>query len=158
MGDCKYKHTIEPMWERLKEIATNVLPCRRGDCVEELAEMHKVYFELMEDPEWTGCGGFQEDLLFNLGCAYEHTGELEKSIEVHQHLLRGRPDDHEALYTAGTNLCKLQRFDEALPLLEKAVRLQPDKANYQQNLDYARRGGPIIVRERIVGQRRGPIC
>ncbi len=145
---------VKEMCRQMNRICEAKLYTRRGTAVDELKAMLEEYEALMQESQYSGCGRFHHDLLFNLGCAYEHAGDLEKSVETHKMLLEMNPDNHQALYTTGTNLCKLGMFGEAVGMLERAVELNPENADYHNNLAYARRSGPIIVMERV----RGPIC
>jgi len=162
---CGYDERITSMWARMNHLVETELHRRTGRAVEELQGMLNRYVEWSADTEFADCPKFHRLVLFNLGCAYEHAGDLETSIEMHRRLIGDDPNDHEALYTAGTNLCKLRRFGEALPFLEKAVELEPGNANYRQNLGYARREGrETVTRTRTAHPMKhprlgwGPIC
>ena len=148
MKNCPDKEYLLQLCHKVKELAETKLARRTGDAVPELKQLLEQYTALTQQPNYVGCPILHHDLMFNLGCAYEHAGDLEQSIDTHQQLIKQNPDDHMAMYTAGTNLCKLGRFDEAQGLLERAVELNPHNYDYhyQNNLAYARRGGPEIVR------------
>jgi len=71
----------------------------------------------------SGCGndlGEARDL--------EEKGDLAGAVTAYQRMLEDEPDDLEALTGAATDLLLLQRFDEALPLQERIVALDPQDA------------------------------
>lgn len=153
---CQY---LKQLCLQMKTICKTKLIPRTGTAVKEMEEIQDQYRLLGEKEGFKDCDTFVQNLLFNLGCAYEHAGDLEKSIGIHCWLTRINPGDHQALYTAGTNLCKLRRFTEAIPLLEKAVELNPRNADYWQNLNYARREGrPTVIQSGRNWGAIAPIC
>ena len=76
------------------------------------------FFEkiLAEDP----CN---EDALKLLGHVYTRRGDLEKGLDVDERLARLRPADAIACYNLACSYSLLQRTDEAIDSLEKAVSL-----------------------------------
>ena len=71
----------------------------------------------------------------------ENTKEREYlwvAIKWLDELIKFYPKDWEAYYTLGTHLCRVERYKEAIPYLEKAVKLNPTH-DTEKNLDYAKR-------------------
>ncbi|HII71596.1 TPA: tetratricopeptide repeat protein [Candidatus Woesearchaeota archaeon] len=144
------KEEICTIGKEMQRIVREYLDQRRGGVV--IGEFEG----LLEKYTATGeeCEGLHINLLFNLACAYEQGGDLEKAVETMGEVVKKDPKDHQAWYNMGTNMAKLARWEEAAIALGQAVQLEPGNPEYRQNLEYAVRRGVTMVRERI----RGPIC
>ncbi|HLA83132.1 MAG TPA: tetratricopeptide repeat protein [Thermoleophilia bacterium] len=67
------------------------------------------------------CGGVTSDAR-----ALEREGDLEGAVSLYREALKGDPDDVEVLAALGADLYVLGKFDEALPIQEKTVALDPE--------------------------------
>ena len=63
------------------------------------------------------------EILKVLGDAYTRVGRYEKGLDVDRHLARLSPADAQVWYNLGCSLALLDRRDEALKALAKAVAL-----------------------------------
>jgi tetratricopeptide (TPR) repeat protein len=70
------------------------------------------------------------DLGFNAALAYQQAGELALSETQWRAVLKETPDDPEALSALGSTLADMQKFDEAVTVLMRAVTLKPDNKTY----------------------------
>ena len=70
------------------------------------------------------------DLGFNAALAYQQAGELALSEAQWRAVLKETPDDPEALSALGSTLADMQKFDEAVTVLMRAVTLKPDNKTY----------------------------
>jgi len=66
------------------------------------------------------------DLGFNAALAYQQAGELAMSEAEWRSVLKQNPDDPEALSSLGSTLADMQKFDEAVQVVSRAVNLKPD--------------------------------
>jgi tetratricopeptide (TPR) repeat protein len=69
---------------------------------------------------------------YALGFEYEKMGRLEAAVGEYHHFLNRRPDDQqapEAHVRLGAVLNKLERFDEAIKTLDRAVWMRPRSAD-----------------------------
>ena len=73
-------------------------------------------------------------LHFDLASAYLDLGEFEKAKVSAKESLRLKGDDVDAINLLGVVHVRLKEYAEAIPLFEKAVRLQPTDGLYQHNL------------------------
>ncbi|HII15825.1 MAG TPA: tetratricopeptide repeat protein [Nanoarchaeota archaeon] len=179
MAICSYPVELTTICDKMDDIDRAMLRYRRGgEAIGQLEGLLEQYKEIAaREPEYLVCAKLGLNLLFNLGCAYEQGGKLEKAVEIHEELLRLNPTDHQAMYNAGTNLVKLftafqnrvcgaqyrqDLLDRAIILLRKAVELNPENPNYMQNLEEA-----FGIKMRLQAyadirgdgnRRRGPIC
>lgn len=81
--------------------------------------------------------GNQPEVWKNLGTAYHHVGNHETEMECLDQVLRIDPDKVEALVSKGTSLMlDLNKAGEAIPLLERALRLQQDWAVHWPHIWY----------------------
>ena len=93
------------------------------------------------------------NLLYTRAMLAERMGDLAKLESDLRHLLSKHPDHAEALNALGYSLAnKTNRFDEAEPLIEKALSLQPDNPAMIDSLGwlYFREGrineaGPLLL-------------
>ena len=69
----------------------------------------------------------------SLGAELEENGDLPGAVLVYQEALKKDPDNVKVLSALGANLAIMGRFDEALPIQEKVVRL--DKKDAQTRID-----------------------
>ena len=74
------------------------------------------------------------DLGFNAALAYQYAGELAASEAQWRAVLKQTPDDPEALSSLGSTLADMQKFDEAVLVLQRAVNLKPDTKTYFRQL------------------------
>lgn len=74
------------------------------------------------------------DLGFNAALAYQYSGELALSEAQWRLVLKQNPDDPEALSSLGSTLADMQKFDEAVQVLSRAVNLKPDNKTYFRQL------------------------
>jgi tetratricopeptide (TPR) repeat protein len=74
------------------------------------------------------------DLGFNAALSYQYAGELALSETEWRAVLKQNPDDPEALSSLGSTLADMQKFDEAVQVLNRAVNLKPDNKTYFRQL------------------------
>ena len=70
----------------------------------------------------------------NDACAAHESGQWERAVALLRPLAAQRPDDSGVLYRLGDALYQLDRLDEALPALERAVQIRADVAEYHYKL------------------------
>jgi predicted Zn-dependent protease len=75
-------------------------------------------------------------LLDDLGTAYYSTRDYDKAVEAFTPLLADHPDDARLLTLVGDSMLQLQRPDEALPMLKRAV--ERDQADAMPRLALGR--------------------
>ena len=83
----------------------------------------------------------QETLVFqcrlNLGVLFRQRGELEKALEQYQLVLAASPKNVLAMASLGDCLMALERFDEAIKIYKRALKVLPEgeeKLNIQNDL------------------------
>ena len=74
------------------------------------------------------------DLGFNAALAYQNAGELAAAEGQWRAVLKQSPDDADALSSLGSTLADMQKFDEAVQVLQRAVNLKPDNKTYFRQL------------------------
>ncbi len=74
------------------------------------------------------------DLGFNAALSYQYAGELAQSEAQWRLVLKQNPDDPEALSSLGSTLADMQKFDEAVQVLQRAVNIKPDNKTYFRQL------------------------
>ncbi len=74
------------------------------------------------------------DLGFNAALAFQSSGELALAEGQWRAVLKQTPDDPEALSSLGSTLADMQKFDEAVQVLQRAVNLKPDNKTYFRQL------------------------
>lgn len=74
------------------------------------------------------------DLGFNAALSYQYAGELALAEAQWRAVLKETPDDPEALSALGSTLADMQKFDEAVTVLQRAVNLKPDNKTYFRQL------------------------
>ena len=74
------------------------------------------------------------DLGFNAALAYQSAGELALAEAQWRAVLKQTPDDPEALSSLGSTLADMQKFDEAVSVLQRAVNLKPDNKTFFRQL------------------------
>lgn len=72
--------------------------------------------------------------LRSINLAPEQPLSSEPSLRRHQVALRRDPEDTQALRLLATEYVKLSRYGQAIPLLERLAKLQPDNLNVQVEL------------------------
>ncbi len=73
----------------------------------------------------------------NLACETMRAGRLGEAETLFREVLAERPSLPDALHLLGCTLCKLNRPEEAVDLIRRAVKLNPGQAVYQSNLGLA---------------------
>jgi len=66
-----------------------------------------------------------DNAYFNIGSAYEKSGQLEAALENYAAELKVDPSDHDVAYRQGRVLYKLKRYEEALVYLNTAAKRHP---------------------------------
>lgn len=74
------------------------------------------------------------DLGFNAALAYQYAGELALSEAQWRAVLKVTPDDPEALSALGSTLADMQKFKEAIEVLNRAVAIKPDNPTFFRQL------------------------
>jgi Flp pilus assembly protein TadD len=74
------------------------------------------------------------DLGFNAALAYQYAGELALSEAQWRAVLKETPEDPEALSALGSTLADMQKFNEAIDVLIRAVTLKPDNKTFHRQL------------------------
>ena len=74
------------------------------------------------------------DLGFNAALAYQSSGELALAETAWRNVLKQNPDDAEALSSLGSTLAEMQKYDEGVQVLTRAVNLKPDNKTYFRQL------------------------
>lgn len=74
------------------------------------------------------------DLGFNAALAFQNAGELALAEGQWRAVLKQNPDDPDALSSLGSTLADMQKFDEAIQVLHRAVNLKPDNKTYFRQL------------------------
>jgi tetratricopeptide (TPR) repeat protein len=69
-----------------------------------------------------------------LAAAYVHQRQYSAAMEVYEHAIAQKPDDHQAYYQAGILMRDLKRFQEAESFLTKAVKLAPHNWDIRNQL------------------------
>lgn len=73
------------------------------------------------------------DLAFNAALAYQNAGESALAETQWRAALKARPDDVDAMSSLGSTLADLQKYDEAIRVLNEAIGLKPEnKILYRQ--------------------------
>ncbi|MDG1484449.1 MAG: tetratricopeptide repeat protein [Myxococcota bacterium] len=80
----------------------------------------------------------RQQLQFERAVAAHARGDLDAAMSGYRRLLAARSRDHEVAHQLGLALWQEGRLDEALPLLETAVRQAPGAGRYWGNLGNAR--------------------
>jgi len=104
----------------------------------ELEDLLQQYEKLSDKVE---CLILRKDLFFNMGCAYESGNNLEKAVAFYEKAIEVDAKDHQSLYNAGTDLCRLGLFEKAELYLSKALELEPNDPDYKRNFLYAKNRG-----------------
>jgi Copper type II ascorbate-dependent monooxygenase, C-terminal domain/Tetratricopeptide repeat len=75
---------------------------------------------------------------YNLACLLETIGELDAAATQYSLALQISPEHAPSTNNLGVVRCKQGRFGDAIPLLEKALRLDPKLEDARHNLNLAR--------------------
>lgn len=79
----------------------------------------------------------QEQILFQLGHFFEDAHQYEEAIACYKNILMRKPNEAEALHGYGWNLwLHTNDPDMALPLLKKALSLEPHNLNFAFSLSW----------------------
>lgn len=80
-----------------------------------------------------------EDMLYNLGAAYQKAGQSQQAMRCYESALRLEPGDLQALNNMGVLLVGRGRTDEAIRYFERAVELDANYVKALNNLGIALR-------------------
>ena len=75
---------------------------------------------------------------YNLACMLETIGELDAAASQYTLAFRLNTEHAPSINNLGVVRCKQRRYAEAIPLLEKALKLNPDLEDARYNLNLAR--------------------
>lgn len=81
----------------------------------------------------------------NLAIQYQHSGQLDRSIEILQRVLAMDPHHVEANYALGMLYHKVDRNDLAVPLLKKTAALRPKLFDAALNLGIVQRRAGLLA-------------
>jgi tetratricopeptide (TPR) repeat protein len=86
------------------------------------------------------------DLYYDLGCVYSAKRMYDQAIEAQRRALAFNPQDVDALYNLGVDLCNkyfeendCTLLDEALATLERCLAIDPNQADVRTDLDRMQR-------------------
>jgi len=91
-------------------------------------------------PDSSARGGFEQqlhDVSMNLGRQSERVRDLETARLFYETAIRAQPESAAAWYNYGDVLLAMDRFEEAVPALSRAVELAPNTALYRYDLGLA---------------------
>ena len=74
------------------------------------------------------------DLGFNAALSFQNAGELASAEGQWRAVLKQSPDDADALSSLGSTLADMQKFGEAVEVLQRAVNLKPGNKIYFRQL------------------------
>ncbi|HVS87974.1 MAG TPA: tetratricopeptide repeat-containing serine protease family protein [Candidatus Acidoferrum sp.] len=80
---------------------------------------------------------FETLLWFQLGYAFEETGDHEDAVWAYKEVIRMEPDDARAWYNLGVAYGNLRRYEEEIKAYQEAIRLQPTLPDAWNNLGIA---------------------
>ncbi|MBS3782290.1 MAG: tetratricopeptide repeat protein [Candidatus Thermoplasmatota archaeon] len=72
-----------------------------------------------------------EEALLNKALIFENMGEMDKALEVSKELVESLPDKSEYHYVRGAYLAELERYEDALIHMNRAVELDPENEQAQ---------------------------
>jgi len=114
---------------------------RVGDAMFSFAETLRLIHPLTPGAFYLGLFHSQETLgvqcHLNLGMLFKERGEVERSLEQYEKVIRDYPKNVLALGGLGDCLMTLERYDEAIQVYKKALKILPDgdeKLNIQNDL------------------------
>ena len=123
---------------------TGLIHLKRGhvnDAMFSFLETLHLNHPLTSGSYYLGLFHTQESLAFqcrlNLGMLFREKGDLEKALEQYRLLLDSNPKNVLALGSLGDCLMALERFDEAIQVYKRALKILPDgeeKLNIQNDL------------------------
>lgn len=92
------------------------------------------------------------DLGFNAALSYQNAGELALAEGQWRAVLKQTPDDADALSSLGSTLADMQKFDEAVTVLQRAVNLKPENKVYFRQLGavYSKAGNSAKATEMLM--------
>lgn len=92
------------------------------------------------------------DLGFNAALAYQNAGELSLAEGQWRAVLKQTPEDADALSSLGSTLADMQKFDDAVSVLQRAVNLKPDNKIYFRQLGavYSKAGNSAKATEMLM--------
>ncbi len=101
-----------------KEVWNNKALChmRNGEYEESIESINNA---LSIDPDF-------EEALVNKALIFENMGEIQNALDVSKELVKSFPNKSEYYYFRGAYLTELERFDEALKSMSRAVELNPE--------------------------------
>jgi len=77
------------------------------------------------------------DFYIDAGLSAERSGELPLALDLYEQAVRSQPDSALAWYNLGDALLALERFEEAVSALRKAVELSPKTTLFHYDLGLA---------------------
>jgi transcriptional regulator with PAS, ATPase and Fis domain len=114
---------------------------RVGDAMFSFSETLRLIHPLTPGAFYLGLFHSQETLgvqcHLNLGMLFKERGEVERSLEQYEKVIRDYPKNVLALGGLGDCLMTLERYDEAIQVYKKALKILPDgdeKLNIQNDL------------------------
>jgi tetratricopeptide (TPR) repeat protein len=84
-----------------------------------------------------GRSGGQSAAIWELALESHRAGDLERAKQLYARHLEKRPSDAAALHLLGFAEFQSLRFDRAIELIQSAVQLRPEEAEYHNNLALA---------------------
>jgi tetratricopeptide (TPR) repeat protein len=92
-----------------------------------------------ESEDLHGGGDVHElhDFHFDAGVLSERSGDLPAALDLYEKAIKSNPDSALAWYNYGDILLALERFEEAVPALRKAVGLSPKTNLFHYDLGLA---------------------
>ena len=123
---------------------TGLIHMQRGhvtDAMFSFMETLHLIHPLTPGSYYLGLFHTQQTLIFqcrlNLGVLFRQRGELEKALEQYQLVLEASPKNVLAMGSLGDCLIALERYDEAIKVYKKALKVLPEgeeKLNVQNDL------------------------
>lgn len=78
------------------------------------------------------------DQALELAKVKHHSGKLSEAEALYRQILSAQPTHPDALHLLGVLALQVNRVNAAIDLISRAIKLQPDAANYHYNLGRAR--------------------
>jgi len=108
-----------------------------GRCLSNLGQHRQAIDELLRasrtDPKYKA----HREYLLTLGSAYSHLNLMTESLTAYESAYRLFSGDAEVTYRYGWVLCASKKFAEAEQILQKAISLEPKRADAHYNLAVA---------------------
>ena len=81
--------------------------------------------------------------------AYAATGQRDRAVAAYEQMLANDPDNALLLYNYGSTLLQLERFDDAITQLTRAVELDATNANAHYNLGAAYQNKGFLLNQQL---------